>query len=159
MAYDSARRMMVMFGGYLGFATDRGDTWEWDGGGDAARVNYGAGWPGTGGIPTLATGSDPVLCAPITLDLGNSLGANTLAALFLGLMPTDQPTGYDGHLLVIPSNIVLFTLPGAGLSIPSTVPCNPVLCGQSIYLQGLELDPGASQGVAFTRGLRLVFGS
>jgi hypothetical protein len=102
--------------------------------------------------------ASPVLCAPIILDLGNSLGANTLAALFLGLM-TDQPTGYDGHLLVIPSNMVLFTLPAAGLSVPSTVPCNPVLCGRSIYLQGLELDTGASQGVSFTRGLRLVFGS
>lgn len=29
----------------------------------------------------------------------------------------------------------------------------------SIFLQALEVDPGASQGISFTRGLRLVFGS
>ena len=28
-----------------------------------------------------------------------------------------------------------------------------------VYLQALEVDPGASQGISFTRGVRLVVGS
>jgi hypothetical protein len=160
MVYDSARGMTVLFGGSKYCCSQYlNDTWEWDGGGAATWTNYGPGWPGTSGVPGLTAAGDPALCAPIRVDLGNSLGASTLAALFIGLGVTDQPTNYDGHLLVAPSNIVLLPLPGAGLSIPGTVPCNPVLCGRSIYLQALEVDPGASQGVSFTRGVRLVIGS
>jgi hypothetical protein len=159
MVYDSARQVSVLFGGWKGAGSYLNDTWEWEGGGAATWTNYGAGWPGTSGVPSLTTPSNPVLCAPITVDLGNSLGVSTLTALFLGLSPSDRPTNYDGHFLVAPSNILLLTLPGAGLAIPGTVPCNPVLCGRSIYLQALEVDPGASQGVSFTQGLRLVLGS
>jgi hypothetical protein len=160
MVYDIARGKTVLFGGYSGSTySNLDDTWVWDGGGAAAWTNYGAGWPGTSGVPNLTAASNPVLCAPITVDLGNSLSASTLAGLFIGLAPTDQPTSYDGHLLVTPSNILLFALPGAGLALPGTVPCNPALCGRSIYLQALEVDPGASQGVSFTQGLRLVIGS
>jgi hypothetical protein len=93
------------------------------------------------------------------IELANSLQTKTLAALFIGLTPTDLPTSYEGHLLVAPSNTFLFSLSAAGVAIPGTVPCNPVLCGRSIYVQGLEVDPGASQGVSFTQGLRLVLGS
>lgn len=163
MVYDSVRRTAVLFGGSTDvgghYADPLGETWEWDGGGAAAWINYGTGWPGTSGVPSLTVSSAPVLCAPIAVDLANSLGASTLAALFVGLAPADQPTGEDGHLLLIPSNFHLFTLPAAGISIPASVPCNPVLCGRSIYLQALEADPAATQGVSFTRGARLVIGS
>jgi hypothetical protein len=157
MAYDSARGVAVLFGG-LG-SSDFGDTWEWDGRGDAAHANYGSGWPGTNGTPGLTTASDPALCTTISVDVGNSLGASTLAALALGLGPTDQGTAHDGHLLVVPFNIVLLSLPAAGLAIPGTLPCDPALCGRAIYLQALEADAGASEGVSFTPGLRLVLGS
>jgi hypothetical protein len=116
-------------------------------------------WPGTNGIPSFTATGDPSLCTTITLDLGNSLGVKTPAGLFIGALPADQPTLYDGHLLLVPLTIFLVQLPGAGLGIPGDMPCDGTLCGRSIYLQALELDPGASQGVSFTRGLRLVLGS
>jgi hypothetical protein len=162
MSYDSARGVTVLFGGgrYRNyFVTSLGGTWDWDGDQRAWWTNYGSGWPGTIGIPTFAATGDPLLCSTITLDLGNSRGTNTVAALFLGLAPTDQPTDYDGHVLVVPSSIHLLTLPSAGLSLSGGLPCDGFFCGASIYLQALEIDPGASQGVSFTRGLRLVVGS
>jgi hypothetical protein len=100
----------------------------------------------------------PVLCTTITVDLGNSLGVNTLTALFIGLAPTDQSTNYGGHLLVAPTNILFFTLPGAGLALRGALPCDPAFCGLSMYLQALEVDAGASKGISFTAGLRLVLG-
>jgi hypothetical protein len=158
IAYDSARGVTVLFGG-RGFGSFLGDTWTWDGAGDASWTNYGSGWPGTNGIPSFTATGDPVLCGPITLELANSLGASTTAVLFLGLAPTDQLTSYDGHVLVALTNLFLLGLPGAGLGIPGIVPCENALCGRSVYLQALEVDPGASRGVSFTPGLKLVFGS
>jgi hypothetical protein len=52
-------------------------------------TNYGSGWPGTDGIPSFTSSGDPTICAAFTLNLDNSLGANTTAALFLGLVKKD----------------------------------------------------------------------
>jgi hypothetical protein len=159
MAFDGARGVTVLFGGEDVTQSILGDTWEWAGEVDSAWTNYGSGWPGTQGIPGFTAGGDPVLCNPVTLDLGNSLGANTTGVLFIGLAPTDQPTAFAGHLLVLPLNVFHLSLPAAGLSIAGTVPCDSTVCGLSLYLQALEVDAGASRGLSFTRGLRLVLGS
>jgi len=45
-----------------------------------------------------------------------------------------------------------------GLSMPVAVLCDSQFAGLAIYLQVLEVDPGASQGVSFTPGLQLVLG-
>ncbi len=127
--------------------------------GDASWANYGSGWPGTLGIPTFTAASDPELCSTLTLNLDNSLGANTTTALLIGLAQTDQPTIYDGHLLVAPTIVLLLPLPGGGLALTGTLPCDPILCGVSLYLQALEVDAGASKGLSFTPGLQLVLGS
>jgi hypothetical protein len=121
--------------------------------------NYGAGWSGSNGIPSFTTANEPRLCTEITLDLANSLVANTTAALFVGLAKTDQPTIYGGRLLVAPTIVLILPLPAGGLALPALVPCNPLLCGVSIFLQALEVDGGASRGVSFTPGLQLVLGS
>src|SRR5262245_4157504 len=77
MVYDSLRAMTVLFGGVTGNTyTELNDTWGWNGGGAAASTNYGAGWPGTSGVPSLTASSDPVLCAPIMVDVANSRGAS-----------------------------------------------------------------------------------
>jgi hypothetical protein len=157
MAYDVARGVTVLFGGDSGHSL--GETWEWDGDRRAWWTNYGAGWPGTNGIPSFTAAGDPVLCSTITLDLANSLGTSSIAALFIGVAPGDLPTSYDGHLLVSPKSILVFSLPGAGLALPAPLPCDGSLCGRSVYLEALEVDAGASEGVSFTRGLRLVLGS
>src|SRR5262249_4698632 len=47
--------------------------------------------------------------------------------------------------------------PGRGLV--GSVSCDGTLCGRSLYLQALEMDPAASKGLSFTQGLHLVLGS
>ncbi|MFO0985424.1 MAG: hypothetical protein U1E76_27445 [Planctomycetota bacterium] len=124
-----------------------------------AWSSYGSGWPGTNGVPSLTLGGDPVLCTAATLDLENSLGADTIAVLVFVLTRTEQPTIYDGHLLVVPTLVFLLAVPASGLSLGGDLPCDLILCGDSEYLQALEVDAGASKGVSFTPGLQLVLGS
>ncbi|MFO0982924.1 MAG: hypothetical protein U1E76_14530 [Planctomycetota bacterium] len=124
----------------------------------ASWANYGSGWPGTNGIPSFTAEEDPALCTTVTLDLANSRGVTTTAALFVGLTQIDQPTIYGGHLLVSPRTIFLFPIPAAGAPIPGDLPCDGSLCGLPVNIQALEMDPGASKGVSFTPGLQLVLG-
>jgi hypothetical protein len=124
----------------------------------AFSQNYGTGWPGTLGVPTLTASGPPVLCTSITISVGNSRGATTPAAFLVGFSPAAIPTAFGGTLLVLSSAVVLFTLPGAGANIPYSVFCGDQYCGLGIYLQVLEGDPGASQGVSFTQGLELIHG-
>ncbi|MEW6741477.1 MAG: hypothetical protein AB1486_01860 [Planctomycetota bacterium] len=126
---------------------------------DAAWWNYGSGWPGTHGVPCLVANNDPALCFPLSLTICNSFGLPTTAFLFLGLSPADIPTPWDGRLLVRPDWVRRLYLPAGGASLPGDLPCDPAFCGLHVYLQVLELDPGASRGVSFTPGLELVFGS
>ncbi|MEW6745192.1 MAG: hypothetical protein AB1486_20765 [Planctomycetota bacterium] len=127
---------------------------------DAAWWNYSLGWPGTHGVPCFISNGVPVVCAPLSLILCNSSGANTTGYLFIGLSPADLPTPWDGHLLVGPEWVCTLALPsGPTSTLEGEVPCDPALCGLHLYLQVLELDPGASRGVSFTAGLELVFGS
>jgi hypothetical protein len=125
----------------------------------ASQSNYGTGWPGTNGTPTIAASAPPSFGANITIDISNSLGANTQAAVILGITPTSVVTSLGGTLLVIPQLIVVVPMPAAGLHLPGTVPSDPALCGLNIYMQALEADGGASKGVSFTNGLKLTLGT
>ncbi len=55
-------------------------------------ANYGAGFPGTNGVPSLTSRADPVLGSTLTLDLANSYGASTVGLLFVGFQRTQIPT-------------------------------------------------------------------
>jgi parallel beta-helix repeat protein len=79
----------------------------------ASWRNYGAGWPGTAGIPAFASSADPVLGTTIDLDVGNSAGVDTVAVIFAGLSAASLPTSWDGTLLVAPSWVVPIALPAA----------------------------------------------
>ncbi|MEW6744607.1 MAG: hypothetical protein AB1486_17770 [Planctomycetota bacterium] len=126
---------------------------------DASWCNYGSGWPGTKGVPEFVASGEPVLCAFITLEISNSLGAPTTAFLLLGLEPTSLPTQFGGTMLVLPKWVLsLFLLPTGSTVLPGQIPCEPGFAGLRLYLQILELDPGASHGISFTLGLELVFG-
>src|SRR5262249_28307821 len=125
----------------------------------ASWANYGSGGPGTNGIPSFTAASEPKLCTTVTLTLANSLGVTTMAILFIGLMEADAPTPYDGHVLVVPRKILPHPLPTPGLTFDGALPCDGALCGLSVYLQAVEVDPGASKGISFTRGLQLILGS
>ncbi|MEW6745176.1 MAG: SBBP repeat-containing protein [Planctomycetota bacterium] len=121
--------------------------------------NYGSGWPGSYGVPCLIANNDPAVCFPLALTTCNSFGSATTAFLFLGLSAADLPTPWDGRLLVQPDWVFTLPLPSGGAStLNGDVPCDPAFCGAHLYLQVLELDPGASQGVSFTPGLELILG-
>jgi hypothetical protein len=124
----------------------------------ASRLSYGQGWPGTRGIPALEAGGDPVLHALELLTLENSLGTPTVGVLLIGDRGASIPTVYEGTLLVVPRFALPIGIPVAGFRIITPLPCDGSSAGVSIFLQGMELDPGATQGVSFSRGLRLNLG-
>lgn len=150
----------VGFGGngYLGDAT--GLTFTITGGScPASRSNYGAGWPGTLGVPALTASANPVFNSSITIDVANSLGANTSGILVLGLASTSLQSGYGGTLVVNPQIVAPIAIPSPSLSIPAVIPNLPALCGVPLFVQALEVDGGASKGVSFSQGLTLVLGT
>ncbi|MEW6743888.1 MAG: hypothetical protein AB1486_14130 [Planctomycetota bacterium] len=117
------------------------------------------GWPGTIGIPDFTASGNPVLGTTITLDIENSFGQTTTGFLFMGLKEVCIDTALDGTLLVSPlAHLVLSPIPKGGLQLPAPIPCDWAFAGLAVLLQVLELDPGASQGVSFTPGLRLSLG-
>lgn len=125
---------------------------------NADRRNYGSGWPGTRGLPGLSPDADPTLFENWNLVIGNSLGSPTSGSLLVGLEEASVETALGGTLLVVPQFILPLSIPQGSLSLGVTLPCEAYLSGQTIYLQALQLDSGASQGVAFSKGLRLVLG-
>lgn len=125
----------------------------------AGWSNYGSGWPGFVGVPSLTVSGDPVLGAHLTLDASSSLGLATVpGSICVGFTPAVLPTGFGGDLLLIPSLVLALPVPGAGLSLPLDVPDDANLCGVKAYLQMLQADPIAAGGVSFTRGLELRIG-
>ncbi len=125
---------------------------------DATWSNYGTGFPGTLGVPSLESREDPLFGTTITLDLGNSSGMFIVGLLLVGFQETSVPTNKGGDLLVVPALTILLLLAPSGTSIEGDIPANEALCGLEIFAQALELDPGAANGVSFTPGLKLVFG-
>jgi hypothetical protein len=124
----------------------------------ARRETYGTGHPGTLGVPSISASADPVVGATVSVDLGNSLGAATVGALFVGVQRVALPTPFGGTLLVQPLFGVTVAVPAFGLSVPITVPNDPAAIGGEVDFQAVEGDPGASLGVSFSRGLALVIG-
>jgi hypothetical protein len=127
---------------------------------NASWQNYGAGWPGTHCTPSLTASAAPVLGTTITLTLENSAGADSFALVFGGTAKATIPTSKGGTILVAAPWIVLPTpLPAAGLGIDVDVPLDVTFAGFEFDVQALELDPGASGGIAFTPGLELIAGA
>jgi len=126
---------------------------------DASWSNYGVGWPGTLGVPSIVSNADPELGATITITISNSLGASTTGLLFVGLAEANIPTNKDGTLLVLPLLWVPLPIPTAGAALIVTFPADDSLCGLEVDLQVLEVDPGASKDISFTPGLKLILGA
>ncbi len=128
----------------------------------AVAANYGAGWPGTLGIPTLSANVAPALCRQMAITIGNSRGVATPAALLLGRQPASVAFGIGGLVLVDPfsplTSILEFTMPASGSVLSFQTPGNIFLCGETFYMQVVMFDPGASQSYAFTRGLQSTIG-
>jgi hypothetical protein len=120
-------------------------------------TNYGAGLAGTLGVPSIALSTDPEFGASLTLDVGNSAGAWSVAFLVVGTARASLPVA-GGTLLVLPGTVSAEGLPLAGLSLGFTVPYDATFFGVVLDVQAIEIDAGATKGLSFTPGLELVFG-
>jgi hypothetical protein len=124
--------------------------------------NYGEGHPGTGNkIPALTASGPPKLSATTRIFIENSSGvSNALAVLAVGAAEAADATKFGGLLVVDTLTFVqLPPLPTSGLSVPLWVPNVPDLyCDFCLYLQTVQVDSGATHGLAFSKGLNLVYG-
>lgn len=125
----------------------------------ASWSNYGQGLAGTLGVPTLTSSADPIIGTSINIQIGNSLGASTTAAIFSGFVPDQNPGSWGGDLLLVPFSVLLLQLPAGGASLPVSLPDDSSLCDIPFYIQVLEQDAGAIKGISNTQGLKLVFGT
>jgi hypothetical protein len=124
----------------------------------AKWFTYGNGWPGTNGVPMLTGVNNPVVGQSLSLSLSNSAGATTNGLILIGITADAIPTSKGGTLLVDPLLYVPVSIPATGLTLTGSIPNDPSLYGFNLYLQGLELDAGASKRLSFTPGLDLEFG-
>ena len=120
--------------------------------------NYGSGWPGTLGVPFFTASNDPYIGQSISFTISNSSLGATPGLLLIGVSQASIPTGKGGTLLVNPLFFLPLSLPSGSLTLTGSVPNDPSIAGLDAYLQTLELDAGASNGLSFTPGLDLFFG-
>lgn len=175
MAFDTARRRAVVFGGRIGANYSR-TTYELVPAQRAALEAYGtgcpaspAGSPALGTIPTL--GGLPYVGGRFAL-AATGFAAGVPAFLVLGFddrtwaggvlpFPLDA-LGMPGcSLLVQPNDIVGIgtTSPGGGATSFLDIPAEPSLAGREFFAQGLALQPGANPlGIAWTDALAAVIG-
>jgi Tol biopolymer transport system component len=124
----------------------------------ASWSNYGAGFPGTNGIPALTAQQNPAFGATLTIDLANSYAKPTTGLLFVGFQRASLHSSFGGDLLLVPALTLFVTFSYGGDSFTGTIPNDYPLCGVAIDLQAIEADPGAARGVSFTPGLELILG-
>ncbi len=124
----------------------------------ATWTNYGAGFPGTNGVPSFTSSGDPALGTTITLDLANSCGQPTVGVVFAGVERATLHTNRGGDLLLLPLLAIPITFSYGGNQLPWSIPADDALAGLTIALQAVEADAGAAMGVSFTAGLELAVG-
>ena len=126
---------------------------------DATSSNYGTGYPGTLGTPTISASADPVLGTTISIDVSNSVGNWIVGILLGGYSRASIPTSVGGTLLVWPLELLQpFPIAPYGGSFFGDLPLDIDLLGLTFDLQAIELDPGAAHGLSFTDGLELYLG-
>jgi hypothetical protein len=125
----------------------------------ASWINYGAGFPGTNGVPSFTSQQLPSFGTTVTVDLANSRGQPTVGLLVVGRQRANLPTHRGGDLLVLPLLIAPITFSYGADSFTGTIPVDVSLCGATVDLQAIETDPGATFGLSFSQGLELVIGN
>ena len=121
--------------------------------------NYGVGWPGTAGIPSLGLSARPVIGTTLNMVVQNVYGPPTDGFLLWGFGPANTPTMYGGSVQV--QQVCGFSIGtiGPGLhAMPIPIPLDVQLICVEFYVQILQVDWNASHNVAFTRGLHMVLG-
>jgi Tol biopolymer transport system component len=124
----------------------------------ATWSNYGAGFPGTNGVPSFTSRQFPALGSTVTVDVANSLGSPTVGLLFVGFQRTTIHSNLGGDLLVVPAFVIPISFSFGSDSFTGALPTDWSLCGTAIDLQAVEADAGAAKGVSFTAALELVLG-
>jgi hypothetical protein len=125
----------------------------------AAVLGYGAGWPGTNGIPNITASAVPAFETTMTVTIDNSANAPTIGLLIAGFAQASIPTRAQGTILISPPWVLrLLSLPVGQLQLPGPVPTDVRFCGLKVDLQVLEQDFGASRNISFTPGLELTLG-
>lgn len=125
----------------------------------AESSNYGAGWPGTAGVPGLTLSAVPAIGTSTDIMLGNAAGVAANGCFVYGFSDATTPTAFGGSMEAEAVGIVPFhPIPAVGHLVPYAIPNEVTLCGVEIFAQWLHADAGASHGVAFSRGLRIRFG-
>lgn len=136
---------------YSAFRSDCLPSWD----------NYGSGYPGSMGVPTLSAGALPVLGTTIEIHMGSVGTAPAFGLLAWGWAPANEPSGFGGTILVRTEFVEGVVAP-AGPSTGTTqlrIPLDPRLCGRRVYGQFAHLDTDASHGFAFSPGMYLHCGN
>lgn len=127
----------------------------------AARwSNYGIGWPGTQGVPSLTLDAMPVFATTSNIVLQNSSGVDASGCIGFSLVPASGQSPLGGSFLIGPATAVYTLLvPAGGASVPMHVPSVAAWpCGLTLYAQGFQLDVGATHRVSFSPGIQIVPG-
>jgi len=168
IAYDPTRRQTLFFGGMDFYLGTHGDMWAHFTPTPALAESYGAGCPGTNGIPALA--ADPSSLPWIgdtfrtrATNLAPAAPGVVFATGFQSTAPISlAPFGMPGCDQLMAPAATDFRIPAAGaanwsLSIPNTTS----LASVHLFQQAFALDPAAntlgltaSNGVAITIGIR-----
>jgi hypothetical protein len=121
--------------------------------------NYGAGWPGTFGIPTLTMSAPALLGSTPQVLVGNASGQMTYGCLLVGHQAAATPTPYGGTLLLVPTATVSMhpLFPGV-TALDWPIPMDPTWCGMDVYAQLVHDDVNATNGIAFSQGLHVITG-
>lgn len=125
----------------------------------AQVTTYGTGKAGTSGIPLLGSTLPPVPGFPLDVAISNG-PASASGLLVVGFAPAAIPLDL-GTLLVSPFTLIPIVLDGQGefaLTFPS--PASGALCGFTVHLQAIVVDPGAPgfYHTAQSAGLMWTFG-
>ncbi|MBK8101012.1 MAG: hypothetical protein IPK26_28345 [Planctomycetes bacterium] len=122
--------------------------------------NYGDGLAGTSGtVPTLRTTGRPLVGTTLNVEVGNSGGLNPApGVLLMGFAAASIPT-MGGTVLVNSTASTSIPVPTPRANVPIAVPPGPALVGVQVFFQAGQIDAGAPQLVAFSRGLEIRCGS
>lgn len=125
----------------------------------AAWDDYGDGWPGKLGVPSLGIDDLPRLGTTRTIEIGSSTDRRSLGFLVFGMEKADIVTPLDGTLLVSLQSMTHLFAPPEGTTFTFDIPPDENLAGLHLYFQWLELDVAASKHASFSPGLELILGS
>lgn len=168
LAYDAGRRLIVLYGNQWQPYANHGDTWTYETANPGQCSTYGAGCPGSVGVPVLANEPDmwPWVGDTFRTRVAPLAAASSLAVFTTGLAasaPLDL-TGYGmpGCLGLVTIASVDFAGASAGAASWSVaVPNSPAFQGVHLFQQAFVFEPAAnaagvvaSNGIDFEIGVR-----